>query len=183
MASDSSNEMQKNNIFENLSCLDGDLLAHYGLNRTFEITIVGSSALIMLDVVSSNRRTTDIDVLEAPPEMVSFFDLYQMNTMVATFLFTYPETWQERKQVLAFSGDCLTVKTMSLEDLTILKLLAFRTRDQEDLVDIVKSGKLNWEQLEKLVKDPTELRINFDSEEKWLEFFDCYQWLLLKRQS
>ena len=171
-------DMQLANIIENLSLLDGDLLAHYGLNRQFEITIVGSCALIMLDVVASSRRTTDIDVLESPSEIHSFFEPYQMNTLVETFLYTYPETWRERKQKLAFSGDCLTVYTMSLEDLVILKLIAFRKRDQEDLEDIIQSGKLDWNQLDFLVTDPTELQINLDSEDTWKEFCKRYEWLL-----
>ena len=174
--------MQLKQIVENLTNLDGDLLAHYGLNRHFEITIVGSSALILLGVVSPSRRTTDIDVLEAPTEVVSFFKLYQMNIMVATFFYSYPETWKERIQKLAFNGDCLTVYTMSLEDLTILKLLAFRKRDQDDLADIVKSGELSWERLDALIFDPTELRINLESEDTWEEFLTRYEWLLQRRQ-
>jgi len=174
-------EMQSADILENLSLLDGDLLAHYGLNRCFEITIVGSGALILLDVVSPNRRTTDIDVLESPPDIQSFFEFYQMNTMVETFLYEYPEKWRERKQKLAFSGDCLTVSTMSLEDLVILKLFAFRKRDQEDLEDIAKSAKLDWGQLDALIADPAEVRINLESEEAWEAFRTCYEWLLQKR--
>jgi len=173
--------MQLASVMENLDLLDGDLLSHYGLNRQFEITIVGSGALIMLDVVSPERRTTDIDVLESPSEIQSFFEPYQMNTMVETFLYAYPETWRERKQKLAFSGDCLTVYTMSLEDLVILKLIAFRKRDQEDLEDIAKSGRLDWGQLDELIADPTEVRINLDSEETWAEFCERYRWLLLRK--
>jgi len=181
MGSNKDTNMQLVNIIKNLSNLDGDLLAHYGLSRQFEITIVGSGALIMLGLLDTARRTTDIDVLESPPEIVQFFDSYQMNTLVETFLYAYPQTWRERKQRLAFSGDCLTVYTMSLEDLVILKLLAFRKRDQEDLEDITKPGKLDWNQLEALIADPTELRINLESEETWLAFFERYKWLLAKR--
>jgi hypothetical protein len=165
-------------IIENLSSLDGDLLAHYGLDRQFNITIVGSGALIMLGVVSPARRTTDIDVLESPPEIISFFEPYQMNTLVTTFYYLSPETWKERRQKLAFSGDCLTVYTLSLEDLVILKLLAFRKRDQDDLADIVRSRKLDWEQLDRLIATPTEVRVNLESDDAWLEFTDHYAWLL-----
>jgi hypothetical protein len=173
-----SHKMEIIDIVENLSNLDGDLLAHYGLDRQFDITIVGSGALIMLGVVSPARRTTDIDVFEAPPEIVTFFRPYQMNTLVTTFYYLSPETWKERKQKLAFSGDCLTVYTLSLEDLVILKLLAFRKRDQDDLVDIVQSQKLDWEQLDRLIATPTEVRVSLESEDAWLEFTDHYEWLL-----
>jgi hypothetical protein len=175
-------EMQNVDIVENFSDLDGDLLAHYGLDRQFDITIVGSGALIMLGVVSSSRRTTDIDVFEASPEIVAFFEPYQMNTLVTTFYYLSPETWKERRQKLAFSGDCLTVYTLSLEDLVILKLLAFRKRDQDDLVDIVQSRTLDWEQLDKLIATPTEVRVNLESEDAWLEFTDHYAWLLEMKQ-
>ena len=175
-------EMQSAVILKNLSDLDGDLLAHFGLSKHFEITIVGSGALILLGVVSPDRRTTDIDVLETPPEIASFFAPYQMNTKVATFLYSYPELWQQRKQKLAFYGDSLSVYTMSLEDLTILKLLAFRKRDQEDLEDIVLSEALDWSSLDEIVNDPTELRINLATEDEWNQFVERYEWLKKKRR-
>jgi hypothetical protein len=176
-----STDMQSSEILENLSQLDGDLLAYYGLNRQFEITIVGSGALIMLGVVSPSRRTTDIDVLEAPNELSAFFEPYQMNTLVETFLYAYPDTWRKRKQKLAFSGDCLTVYSMSVEDLAVLKLLAFRKRDQEDLIDMAESGKLDWILLDALILDPSEVRINLASEDVWTEFCEHYEWLKQKR--
>ena len=175
-------EMQSEAILKNLSDLDGDLLAHFGLSRHFEITIVGSGPLILMGVVSPERRTTDIDVLETPPEIASFFAPYQMNTMVATFFYSYPEFWQQRKQKLAFEGDSLSVYTMSLEDLAILKLLAFRKRDQEDLEDIVLSEELDWGLLDRIVNDPSELRINLATEDEWDQFVEQYEWLLKKRQ-
>jgi len=175
-------EMQSATVFKNLSDLDGDLLAHFGINRFFDITIVGSGALILLGVVSPDRRTTDIDVLETPPEIASFFAPYQMNTMVETFLYTYPESWTQRKQKLTFEGDCLSVYIMSLEDLTILKLLAFRKRDQEDLEDIVLSEELDWDLLDDIINDPTELRINLATEDEWNQFVERYEWLKKKRR-
>jgi len=181
MSPQDESNMQLASIIENLSLLDGDLLAHYGLNHKFGITIVGSCALIMLEVVTPNRRTTDIDVLESPSEIRSFFKPYKMNTIVETFLYAYPEKWRERKQKLSFSGDCLTLYTMSLEDLVILKLLAFRKRDREDLEDIAKSGKLDWSQLDALVSDITEVRINLDSEDTWAEFCKHYEWFQQRR--
>jgi len=181
MSSNDVRKLQSTTIQENLSNLDGDLLAHFGLNRHFEITIVGSSALILLGVTDLSRWTTDIDVLETPDEIRSFFAPYQMNTMVETFLYTYPETWRKRKQKLEFDGDCLSIYTMSLEDLALLKLLAFRKRDQDDLENIVRSNELDWKLFDLLVKDPTELRINLATEDDWNEFLTRYEWLLKKR--
>jgi hypothetical protein len=182
MTSQNQAPMELSDLFDNLTQLDGDLLANYGLDQHFDITIVGSGPMILMGVLSPNRRTTDIDVLEAPAEVLSILDTYNMNTMVATFLYSYPETWRERKQKLEFEGDSLSIYTMSLEDLVILKLLAFRERDQEDLLDVICSKKLDWEKLDSLIKDPLELRVNMSTKEYWEEFLGRYCWLLDKRQ-
>jgi hypothetical protein len=157
--------------------LDDDLLARYGSTYQFDMTIVGSGALILLGVLPSNRGTTDIDVLEAPHEVIELLELYNMNTAVETFFYEYPQTWGKRRQRIDFESVCLNVFTMSLEDLTVLKLLAFRKRDQSDLKMILKSGQLSWNKLESLIDDPTELRVNLESEERWQEFLQCFDWL------
>jgi hypothetical protein len=112
---------------------------------------------------------------------MDFIELYNMNTAVATFLHTAPQAWRKRRQKLVLNGDCLSVYTMSLEDLMIMKLLAFRERDKDDLIDAASSGKVDWKKLDVIVADPTELRINLGSEEEWVEFLENYTWLLTKR--
>jgi hypothetical protein len=175
--------MQLSDLLNSLTELDADLMTVYGFDRRFEITIVGSSPMILMGVLAANRRTTDIDVLEAPEEVLSFLELYNMNTMVATFLYSCPETWQERKQKLEFEGDCLSVYTMSLEDLVIMKLLAFRERDKDDLLGVIESGKLDWRKLNNLILNPQELRINMPREDVWEELLVRYRWLLDKRDA
>jgi hypothetical protein len=172
--------MALSELLNNFAQLDTDLLSAYGFDRHFDMTVVGSGPLIMLGLLSPERRTTDIDVLEAPQEVQDFLDLYNMNTMVATFFYSYPENWAKRRQKLEFNGDCLSIYTMSLEDLVILKLLAFRDRDQTDLLDVIESGKLDWGKLDELIKDPVELRINMPTEDDWGELLRRYDWFIEK---
>jgi hypothetical protein len=170
-------QLQTSTIWANLSRLDDDLVAIFGADRYFDITLVGSSALILLGVVSPNRLTTDIDILEAPSEIVEYFQTYQISTLVDTFLYSCPESWRKRRQQLPFDGSSLTIYTMSLEDLVILKLQAYRKRDVADLKDIVQSARLDWTLLDHIISDPLEVRISLSSEDEWITFHERYEWL------
>jgi hypothetical protein len=167
--------MFKQELFQNLETLDADLMASYGLKVSFEITIVGSGALILLGALSAERATTDIDVLEASNEIMKFLDRYNMSADVGTFAYAFPQNWRQRRQKLAFEGECLVVYTLSFEDLVISKLMAYRKTDKLDLEALSKSTMLDWERLKALIDNPVELQINFDSESQWQEFLERYE--------
>jgi hypothetical protein len=167
--------MYREDLLAVLAELDGDLLASYGMSRRFEMTIVGGGALILLGVLAPERVTMDIDVLEVPQELYGFLERYNMNAAVATFAYDFPEHWRERRQKLPFHGDCLDVYTMSLEDLVLSKLMAYRASDRQDLQQLAKSESLDWNKLAELVDNPLEFRVNMETEDDWQDFLERYE--------
>lgn len=174
--------MYRKELLQSLQNLDADLLAAYGFVARFEMTIVGSGALIILGTLSPERATTDVDVLEASQEIAPFLRRYNMNPDVSTFLYTFPENWRKRRQKLTFEGDCLEVYTMSLEDLLISKLIAYREADKADLKDILYNELLSWDVLDKLINNPVELQAGFASDAEWQKFLQRYEKLKTSRK-
>jgi predicted nucleotidyltransferase len=81
---------------------------------------------------------------------------------VALAAFPYEESVIERSSLFRFSGS-LQLQTASAEDLIVLKAIAGRHRDWDDIEGIAvrQSGKLDWDQvfarleeLRELVEDP-----------------------------
>jgi hypothetical protein len=172
--------MYRNELFENLRELDADLAAKFGYAKHFEMTIAGSGALIMPGYLSSERATTDIDVLEASLEIEEFLWRYGMNSAISSFSHEFPDGWQKRKVKTTFEGYVLDVFIMSVEDMVIAKLRAFRPQDQSDLNGLLAKKVIDYDKLDKIVSDPTELQINLDTE-IWDEFLGRYKQFLETR--
>jgi hypothetical protein len=156
---------QKDGIIHRIIQLDNDLLALYGMTRRFEIILVGGSALVLLDLLSDERFTTDIDVLETSNEIIPLLERYDMNLDVSTFIYKYPENWRERLQPIEYEDKVLDVYTLSNEDLAITKLLAWRRTDQTDLVNMLAAGSIDVGKLKNIINDITEICVNLDDEE------------------
>ena len=169
--------LQKNGVLHRLAQLDDDLLSLYGMGRRFEITIIGGSALIMLDLLPNERFTTDIDVLEASHEAQGLLERYDMNPNVSTFLYKYAENWKERRQPVENNGRVLDVFTMSNEDLAITKLLAWRKTDQRDLIDMLAAGSIDLDKLKIILGDVTEVQANLEDYE-WAALLARFDMLL-----
>ncbi|MCL1799424.1 MAG: DUF6036 family nucleotidyltransferase [Eggerthellaceae bacterium] len=162
---------QKDGIVRRLSQLDDDLLSLYGPHVRFELVIVGGSALMMRELALQERFTTDIDVLKASSEIEGLLERYDMNTNVSTFLYKFPENWEQRRVQVPFEGQVLDVYTLSHEDLAITKLLAGRAADKADLDAMRASGKLDMDRLQSILDDAAEVRINLE-EEEWALLMD-----------
>jgi len=169
-----SNAMFQSELWTKLDELDADLSASHGYDYRFEMTIVGSGALLLLGILSPERATTDIDVLEASQEVAQFLDRYEMNMDVHTFFYEFPDSWASRKMKLDFEGAVLDVFILSLEDLAISKLRAYRRQDQADLVDIATSGSLDWELLDRIIQNPLEVQASMEPDE-WQSFIFHYE--------
>jgi hypothetical protein len=165
-------EFGKEGILYRLQQLDNDLLSIIDEDIKVEITIVGGSAISLLDLAGDSRMTTDIDVIEAAHQAEALMGRYDMNRHADTFLYQMPERWRERRQKLPFDGAILEVYAPSNEDLAILKLLAYRNVDRADLDEMVISGGLDLEKLFVIIEDDSEIRVNFSDEKDWQVFLD-----------
>jgi len=149
--------------------LDDDLYSIVSDDKRIEITIVGGSALVMLDLVGDARVTTDIDVMDADLLIEHFLARYDMNQYVDTFRFRLPDNWLKRRQKIPFEGAVLDVYAPSNEDLAIMKLDAYREVDQIDLREMVVCRTLDISRLEGIISNDAELRVNYD-ESEWDAF-------------
>ena len=164
----------KSGVIKRFEQLDDDLLSIVGDDKRIEITIVGGSALLMLDLVGNTRVTTDIDVMETERLAERFLERYDMNQNVNTFKYRMPENWPDRRQKIPFQGTVLDVYAPSNEDLAILKLCAYRESDKSDLREMILSGELDLARLRLIINDDSELRVNFDDENEWELFLRHY---------
>jgi len=157
----------KPDIIKRFKQLDDDLLAIAGDKKRIDITIVGGSALLLLDLVGDARVTTDIDVMEVDVLAESLIERYNMNRHVETFRYHMPENWVERRQKIPFQGEVIDIYAPSNEDLAALKLGAYREVDRKDLCDMVESGELDITKLQEIIDNIVELRVNYDDDSEW----------------
>jgi hypothetical protein len=148
------------------------LLSFADNDEKVESTIIGGSALVLLNLSAESRMTTDIDVMEAAIQAEALLGQYDMNQHATTFQFRLPENWKERRQRVPFDGVVLEVYAPSNEDLAILKLDANRPVDRADLREMIRSGRLDIDKLLAIVQDDVEIRIGFDDDEEWLLFLE-----------
>ena len=160
----------KPGIIERFEQLDLDLLAVVGDEKRVELTIVGSGALIMLNLVGDSRVTTDIDVMETEKQIEGFLERYDMNQLVSTFLYRLPENWIQRRQRIPFDGIVLDVYAPSNEDLAILKIDAYRDADQKDLREMINGEEINFDRLMTIINNEAELRVNYADDSEWEAF-------------
>lgn len=117
------------------------------ISEGVEILLVGGAAGMITGVLSSNRVTTDCDVIKyLPDDAMAAVELAAekvaeelelspnwLNSDVHIRSDTLPKGWDERKQRVGKYG-VLTVSAASRIDLIAMKVLAGRDQDIEDLI-------------------------------------------------
>lgn len=149
-------------LVERLDELNSLLESDIGFGSTVEITIVGGSALMASHLVSDARMTMDIDLLEAEDCVLRYLDLLDMNMDVNTFLYSLPDGWRHRRREFSGTWSCLKVYVPSGEDLAIMKLVAGRATDIRDLESMADAGKLDFERVQGILDDVSEVELNLD---------------------
>lgn len=165
--------MQSEDIRRRLERLDEDASLLLDGDETYQMLIVGGSALILLGKLS--RATHDIDALTVPRELYSLLDKYDINTRVEAYIDHFPYNFQDRLQLLPFGGRKVRFYTLSLEDLVIAKLCSFRDTDRADIESPAVVAAVNWERLERLAVDEDELQASILNERRYQEFLSRYR--------
>ena len=165
--------MQSEDIRRRLERLDEDASLLLDGDETYQMLIVGGSALILLGKLS--RATHDIDALTVPRELYSLLDKYDINTRVEAYIDHFPYNFQDRLQPLPFGGRKVRFYTLSLEDLVIAKLCSFRDTDRADIESPAVVAAVNWERLERLAVDEDELQASILNERRYQEFLSRYR--------
>jgi len=153
--------MDRKKLIENLIDLDEEAyLLFSGEERVpaqrFKVIVVGSSSLIIKELII--RATNDTDILEAPAQLMPLLEKYHMNTRVVAYLDSFSYNFEDRLELLPIAGRIIDYYSPSLEDLLISKLYRNEKYDLEDYKSILASTSLNWELLERLVYDENEAR-------------------------
>ena len=165
--------MQYADLYERLKRLDEDAALLYDDAKRLRLTIVGGSALILLEVIS--RATLDVDALEASPELLKLMERYDINCRVQTYINNFPYNFEDRLKKVPIEGKKIDFYTASLEDIVIAKLFSEREVDRQDIISEKVLQNLDWNRLEHLAMAEDELKASVLNEKNYAEFSVNYE--------
>jgi len=162
-------KLSKEELLERLEQLDTDATLLFDNEDKYYVYISGGCALILAGYTS--RATSDIDVIDASRVLYSLFSKYQMNGHIAAFINSFPFNFEDRVELI-LKGEKIDFYSVSLEDVVISKLCAFRPSDKDDLKAVAKY--VNWDKLELLATNEDELRTLKMNDSHYLFFTHAY---------
>lgn len=165
--------MNKIELFSRLDRLDEDTSYLFSEENRFKVVIVGGSALVLQDYIK--RSTYDIDALIVSKELTELLTKYDIDLRVSAYICNFPYNFEDRLLKLDVGGRRIDFFTLSLEDIVISKLYSSRIKDTIDIEseDILK--KLNWELLEILVIDESEVKASALNDRTYSELKQSYE--------
>ncbi|MBO5106328.1 MAG: hypothetical protein J6C29_05470 [Clostridia bacterium] len=145
--------MDKNEVLKRLKHLDMSAYTKIKDNKRYSCIIVGGGALMLLGF--SNRVTYDIDVLKSdiPRELFEIMDELDINNNVMAYSNNFAENYVERAKPVELKTEKIDFYTVSLEDLIISKLAAFREKDVYDIMNLDIMRQVDYDLLDKLAKE------------------------------
>jgi hypothetical protein len=162
--------MLKDDILYRLQRADEDAYLTLDDSGYFKVVIVGGGALILYDYIP--RATEDIDVLCPDRILLPILEAYDINAMVAAYANNFPYNYEDRL-VHIFTGRKIEFYTASLEDIIIAKLCSCRRNDWLDAETAAKF--INWDMLDKLANDETELKSSILNDRNYADFLANYE--------
>lgn len=139
------------------------------------VVIVGGAAFVLREL-TPRKATHDVDVYEADDIVSRILGRYPaLNGAVSAYADQIPYNFEDRLVALDLGTRVINFVTPSVEDLVVMKLYAERPNDIQDMDGAAKSGKLNWELLEKLVYGGNEAKASAMSEKRYLEMTEAYE--------
>ena len=150
--------MNRDDLVERLTSLD-DYLLSGGCQET-ELIVVGGAALMLGGMVPASRVTQDIDIVNAPAQVMEFAPSQDINDDADTFFYYLPQGWRERSIEVPLDLCLLRVLIPSPCDLAVMKLLSGRPQDISDLRLMVCNGTLDLSALMQIIANPLEVQAN-----------------------
>jgi len=163
-------ELSKEELQERLELLDADATLLFNDKDKYYVYIAGGCALILTGYTS--RATSDIDVIDATRVLYELFRKYQMNGHISAYVNSFPYNYEDRVKLI-WSGEKIDFYSVSLEDVVISKLCAFRPPDKDDLKAVAKY--VDWDKLEELASDEDELRTLKMNDRQYFFFKEAYK--------
>lgn len=139
------------------------------------VIVVGGSAFMLHDL-TARPATHDIDVLEADAAVRAILARYPtVNGSVAAHADEIPYNFEDRLKRIDLPTHVIDFYTPSLEDLTVMKLYAWRPNDISDLTSPQVLERMDWALLDKLVHDNDEARASALVERRYQEMVGIYE--------
>jgi len=164
-------DLSRNELLSRLNNLDKEAYFLYKSSKRFKMIIVGSSSLILSELIS--RKTIDIDSIYVSNELLPLLEKYDFNTRAETYINNFPYNFEDRT-VLFLAGQQIDYFVPSLEDIVISKLCAARLEDKNDVMSEGVLKKINWDLLEFLATDDGELKSSILNERNYMDFLYEY---------
>ncbi len=168
--------MYRDELRETLLSIDEEASLLFGdLFDRLDVVLVGGGALILREL-TGRAVTHDIDVFEMSAQLREIIDNYpEVNEHSAVYCAQMPYNYPDRLCALDIPTRLVHYHTPSLEDLAVMKLYAYRPNDIADLNSAEFLAALDWEQLDRLVKDPNEALASSPSERSYDEMLSAYE--------
>lgn len=139
------------------------------------MVVVGGAAFLLRDL-TSRTVTHDIDVYMADGAVRDVMANYpNVNGAVAAFADQIPYNFEDRLVSLDLPTKAIDYVTPSTEDLIIMKLYAQRPNDMQDIESAANRNLIDWNLLERLVRDPSEAAASALSERRYKEMVSAYE--------
>ena len=169
-------EYGKERLVELLLTIDEEAtLLLGGQGKRYPVVIVGGSAILLHDL--TNRPTThDIDVLSCHAALRDVLANYAaVNGAVAAYADQIPFNFEDRLVRLDLPTETVDFMTPSIEDLAVMKLYGWRPNDQQDLESPAMLDAIDWDKLDRLVRDPDEAAASALSPRRYREMVGIYE--------
>ena len=170
--------MDKHKLIENLLDLDEEAYFLFSddegiVQQRFEVIVVGSSSLILKDLIA--RGTRDTDILRAPRQLVPLLEKYNMNMRVVSYLDSFPYNYEDRLTLLPIAGRIIDFYSPAVEDLIVSKLYRNESHDLEDFQSIFDAVSVDWHILDELVYDDNEAKAAMSISRRYEEMVNSYE--------
>ncbi|MCL2526058.1 MAG: DUF6036 family nucleotidyltransferase [Coriobacteriia bacterium] len=165
--------LQFDDLVLRLLRLDEDAYLIDNSDERLSLIIVGGGALILQKYIS--RATHDIDAIQVSPMLMKLLGKYDINCRVSAYLNNFPYNFEDRVKRLDLNTRKIDFYAASLEDIVIAKLHSHRDPDIADIESVSVLAALDWDVLERLALDESELKSSTLSERSYKEFLHLYQ--------
>ena len=165
-------EMMRDDLLDRLQRFDEEVDLSFDDDRTFNLIIVGGSALILLETIT--RATRDIDALQVDPSLVYMLEKYDINTRVEAYINNFPYNFEDRLNPIPINTRRVSFYTASLEDIVIAKLCSIRDTDANDLHRPEIINAIDWDLLEHLATAEDEIKQNMLNKDRYADFKASY---------
>ncbi|MBQ9042812.1 MAG: hypothetical protein IJ111_08350 [Eggerthellaceae bacterium] len=169
-------EYGKKRLVDLLLTIDEEATLALGAKgQRYPVVIVGGSAFLLHDL--TNRPTThDVDVLSCHAALRDVLANYAaVNGSVAAYADQIPYNFEDRLVKLDLPTKAVDFMTPSVEDLAVMKLYGWRPSDQQDLESPAMLDAIDWDELDRLVRDPDEAQASALSHRRYREMVSVYE--------